>query len=161
MQEYLPTISKTAAACAGGLLAYLEPTLHYAMICLFAIFLDCLTAWQLERRVRRKRKINATAHFSSKKMSKIFSTMLQIFGVIVLSFLIDKYILTFADLYLANIVSGAFCMCQIWSVLENISSENEARWARLLQKVMVSKVARHLEIDITEKDLSSETDSKA
>ena len=43
--------------------------------------------------------------------------------------------------------AGGVIFWQGWSILENMSSCNGARWAKLLQNVMVDKTARHLDID--------------
>lgn len=158
------TIIRWATGILGGLVAYLQPTVPYGLICTLAILLDCLTAWQLCKRVRRKhygKSPSAVAYFTSKKMSKVFHTMLHIYLLIVLAYLVDTQIFTFVDMYLANIVAGAFCFCQIWSVLENESSENDARWAKILQKVMVDKAKRHLDIDLEDIDGKKETNRDA
>lgn len=81
----------------------------------------------------------------------MFYTLCIIYACTVLGWLIDTKMYPFVDLYLANFISGGFCLVQLLSVLENESSCNTARWAKVLQKVLVNKAARHL--DISEEDL--------
>lgn len=53
------------------------------------------------------------------------------------------------DMYLANIAAGAFCMVQVISILENESSCNDAKWGKVLQKILIDKTKRHLDIDLS------------
>lgn len=134
----------------GGLL---EPTIPFAGICIFAIILDCITAYRLGKRVKSLNKSTTVgeAKFRSKYARRMFYTLCIIYACTVLGWLIDTKIYPFVDLYLANFISGGFCLVQLLSVLENESSCNTARWAKVLQKVLVNKAARHL--DISEEDL--------
>ena len=45
-------------------------------------------------------------------------------------------------------IAFAFCMIQLVSVLENMSSCNNAKWAKLLQKILIDKTARHLDYNV-------------
>ena len=47
------------------------------------------------------------------------------------------------DMYLANMVAGSFCIYELWSILENESSENPKSWAKLLQKIMIDEASRY------------------
>lgn len=49
------------------------------------------------------------------------------------------------DLYLANMVAGSFCIYELWSILENESSESSRPWAKVLQKIMINKASRYIE----------------
>jgi hypothetical protein len=51
---------------------------------------------------------------------------------------------------LTNIVAGAVCFWQVWSMLENESSCNNARWAKIAQRILVDKTERHFDIDLRE-----------
>lgn len=133
----------------GAIWGLLEPTIPFAGICLFAILIDCLTAWRLGNRVKA---INPNAKeddakFKSKYARRMFYTVCVVYACTVLGWLIDTYIYPFVDLYLANFISGGFCLVQLLSVLENESSCNDARWAKVLQKVLVNKAARHLDVE--------------
>ncbi len=139
----------------GAVWGLLEPTIPFAGICLFAILVDCFTAYRLGKRVKTKNP-KATADegkFRSNYARRMFYTLCVVYACTVLGWLIDAYMYPFAELYLANFISGGFCLVQLLSILENESSCNEAGWAKALQKVLVNKAARHL--DISEDDLQN------
>lgn len=140
---------------AGALFGILEPTIPFAAICLLAIIVDCITAYRLGRRVKKLKPDAASddGKFRSSYARRMFYTLCVVYACTLLGWLIDTYIYTFVDLYLANFISGGFCLVQLVSILENESSCNNARWAKVLQKVLVNKAARHLEVD--ESDLVS------
>lgn len=141
--------SRVVLFLIGAVWGILEPTVPFAGICLFAILTDCYSAYRLGKRVQRQTQ-SATADeakFKSSYARRMFHTLCIVYACTVLGWLIDTYIYTFVDLYLANLISGGFCLVQLLSILENESSCNEAHWAKVLQKVLVNKAARHLEID--------------
>ncbi len=133
----------------GALFSMLKPTVPFALICIFAAFLDCISAWRLARRIKRLHPEipEDLIHdkFESDKLWNMFPKLALLYGVIILCHFIDQYIYPFLDLYLPNAIAGAFCFRELWSILENESSENPNSWAKLAQKVMVNKAARHIE----------------
>lgn len=133
----------------GALLSLLAPTVPFIAICGFAAVLDCLTAWRLARRVKRRHPEipDEQIHdkFESERMWGLFPKLLVLYGCIVLAHLIDVYIITSGDIPLPNFIAGAFCFYELWSILENESSENGHSWARFLQKIMVNKAERHID----------------
>ena len=162
MEEYIKLFfegifsygSRISLFIIGAFWGLLEPTIPFAGICIFAIILDCITAYRLGKRVKSLNKSTTVdeVKFRSKYARRMFYTLCIIYACTVLGWLIDTKIYPFVDLYLANFISGGFCLVQLLSVLENESSCNTARWAKVLQKVLVNKAARHL--DISEKDLT-------
>ena len=162
MEEYIKLFfegifsygSRISLFIIGAFWGLLEPTIPFAGICIFAIILDCITAYRLGKRVKSLNKSTTVdeAKFRSKYARRMFYTLCIIYACTVLGWLIDTKIYPFVDLYLANFISGGFCLVQLLSVLENESSCNTARWAKVLQKVLVNKAARHL--DISEKELT-------
>jgi hypothetical protein len=56
---------------------------------------------------------------------------------------------------LTKVAAGAICFWQLWSILENESSCNGAKWAKIMQKILVDKTSRHFDIDLS--DLQSES----
>ncbi len=130
----------------GGTIGGLTPMVPFALICLFAAVIDSISAWRLARRVK-KHYPNSKPHdkFESEKFFGIFSKMFILFSCIILAFLIDSYIFPMLDLILPNIVAGAFCFYEMWSILENESSENPRSWAKLLQKIMINKASKYVE----------------
>ena len=143
----------------GAVWGVVEPTIPFAGICMFAIVVDCITAYRLGKRVKKQRQERYPtsklpkddAKFKSSYARRMFYTLCIVYSCTVLGWLIDTHIYHFVNLYLANFISGGFCLVQLLSILENESSCNNARWAKVLQKVLVNKAARHL--DISEDDL--------
>ena len=165
MFEYIKAFFEGLFSCGSRLLLFLigavwgllEPTVPFAGICLFAILVDCFTAYRLGKRVK---KLNPKAKTDDGKVRssyarRMFYTLCVVYACTVLGWLIDTYMYPFVDLYIANFISGGFCLVQLLSILENESSCNEAGWAKVLQKVLVNKAARHL--DISEDDLQDLT----
>jgi hypothetical protein len=134
----------------GAVIAYLKPTFPFVLICTLAVLYDCYTAFRLSKRVAGKYPGANDGKFKTDYAKRIFSTILKIYSLIVLAFLIEKEIITFLELHLHNIIAGVFCLVQIWSILENESSENDSRWAKVLQKIMINKAKRHFDIDLSE-----------
>lgn len=147
----------------GIVIAWIEPTLPYLYICVFAIALDCLTAWRCNRRIynqyreaiKRNPKAKIDGKLKSHHMTKMISDMLVVFACILLAYHVDQTLLFhLGNLHLAQYVSAIFCVVQFVSILENESTSNNAAWARVLQKIVADKTERHLGIDI--KDLLNE-----
>lgn len=155
--ENLGRVGQYIFAILGGAVAILQPTMPLIFVSTLAVFADCITAWSLARRVKKVHGAN-DGYFKSEHFGRVITTLIKVYAIIVLAFLIDQYVLDFADLSLANIVAGAVCFWQIWSILENESSCNDARWAKIAQKIMVDKTERHFNIDLSE--LKSKEDGK-
>ena len=49
-----------------------------------------------------------------------------------------------------KLAAGLVIGWQVWSCLENISSCNGAKWAKLLQQVMIDKTERHFDVNIND-----------
>lgn len=133
----------------GGIIGLLQPTIPFALVCVFAIFLDSISAWRLAKRLKKKYK-HVPSHlihdkYESGKAFAMFNTLLIVYGVIVLGYCIDTIMFPFLDMKLPNFLSGAFCLYEILSILENESSENNQSWAKFLQKFLVNKASRHIE----------------
>ena len=152
MQTLLPSLTRWLAAAVGILWCWIEPTVPFVLICAFAVLIDCLTAWRLNRRIRKKySKEVADGKLKSSHMSKMISDLIIVFLCIILAYHVDISLLAHWDgIHLANY--AIFCLTQIVSILENESSCNGSTWAIALQKILADKTSRHLEIDITEFD---------
>lgn len=164
MQNYASSIinttgtmaCKTLFAFIGTLVAYIEPTFPFIIVCTLAVLADCITAWSLSRRVKKKLG-KSDGFFRSDHFGRVFVTLIKIYCVIILAFLIDTVIID-GKLALANIAAGAICFWQMWSILENESSCNDATWAKIAQRIMVDKTERHFNVDLHE--LKHEEDTK-
>jgi hypothetical protein len=157
IQSYLYDFGKALVGVAGGCVAMLQPTVPFIAICTLAVLMDCYTAWSLSRRVKKKYPGANDGKFKSHYAGRVFITMLKVYAIIVLAFLIDVYIFPDINMMLPNIISGAVCFWQIWSMLENESSCNDARWATIAQRIMIDKTERHFDVNLSELKKNSES----
>lgn len=141
----------------GAIVAFMQPTLPFIIICTAAVLGDMYTAWSLSRRVKKRHPGANDGKFKSCYAGKVFETLIKIYLLIILSYMIETFIFEGLPIRLANISAGAVCFWQVWSMLENESSCNSARWARVVQQVMVDKAERHFDIDLSELKKLSKT----
>lgn len=135
-----------------GCIGILEPTVNLVLLCLIFIIMDVYSAWDLGKRVKKKYNIDKQdfGKFSSEKAGYALDTLLKLIVLILGANIIDILLLP-TPINLANYFAVTFCGWELWSILENFSSENEKGWARLLQKIMVNKSKRLLDgLDIEE-----------
>jgi hypothetical protein len=121
------------------------------------IFADCYTAWSLSRRARKVHpdKVSEDGKkFKSKHFGVVISTIIKAYFLIVMAYFIQIYITDSIPIELTKVAAGAICFWQLWSILENESSCNDAKWAKVLQKILVDKTSRHFDIDLS--DLTSD-----
>lgn len=148
MQSLFYEVGKYVVGAIGGIIAMLAPTVPFIAICTIAVLMDCYTAWALSKRVKKKFPGANDGKFKSHYAGRVFLTLLKVYAVIVLSFLIDEHIFPAFPLLLPNIIAGAVCFWQMWSMLENESSCNDAKWAIVAQRIMVDKTERHFDLDL-------------
>ena len=147
---FLNTTSRWLFSIIGGAVALLHPTFPFILVCTLLVLADVYTAWSLSRRVKRKFPNANDGKFKSIYFGRIFMTLIKINVLIILSHLIETFIFEGMQIRLTNIAAGAVCFWQLWSMLENESSCSDERWAKMLQKVLVDKTARHFDIDLSE-----------
>lgn len=158
----LSYITKTIMAMLFAAVAVFENTMPFAFVLLFAIVIDCLSAYDLNRRLARQYPGKVSGKFQSNYAMKMALTFLQVYSVVVLLYLVDTILLAgVMDLKLSNIAASIFCGIQLWSILENLSSANGAGWARIAQKILVDKTKRHLNIDLDEKYINDTADDSS
>ena len=125
--ESMYSVSRWVGAAFGAIFAeFIEPSLPYMLICTVAIFFDVITAWQLGRRVAARYPEDA------ENQAKFFSS---------------KITADLGFLDVEKLVAGGVTFWQIISVLENESSCNDSKWARLVQRILIDKTSRHLDIN--------------
>lgn len=134
----------------GALVAFLYPTWPFILICTLAVMGDVYTAWSLSRRVKKVHPGANDGKFKSCYAGRVLETLIKIYLLIILAYLIEAFIFEGLPIKLTNIAAGAVCFWQVWSMLENESSCNNARWAKVAQSVMVDKAERHFDINLTE-----------
>ena len=146
----ISAIGKNLTGCFGAIVAFLHPTIPFILICTLAVLFDCFTAWSLSHRVKKKFPEAADGKFKSNYAGRVFVTLIKVYALVVLAFLIDTYIFPDLAMHLPNIVAGTVCFWQVWSMLENESSCNDAKWAKIAQRILVDKTERHFDIDLHE-----------
>lgn len=135
-------------AIVGAIIAWIEPMQAVMYVVFAALVADTITAFMLNRRVAQRYRGMSHGKLQSKRLLGLLKTLIEIYVVILLSYAIDKYCFPMLDLNLAYIVAFVFCMIQLVSILENISSCNDAKWAKLLQMVLIDKTSRHLDYNV-------------
>jgi hypothetical protein len=116
-------------------------------VVLFGFVFDCFTAYGLNRRMKQKGL--ATGKFSSVKFFKMIVRFIVCTAGILFCHLIDVHVLAdIQALHLANWLTLLICLGTAVSILENITTENDDPIALLIQKVLVSKAERHMEVDM-------------
>ena len=153
-------IVRALFALLGGILAYIEPLEEVMYVVFATIVVDVATAYLLNRRVADKYKGVSHGKIQSQRLKSLGRSVIGISVIILLLQGIDQYCFVMFDLKLPYIAASVFCMIQVVSILENMSSCNDAKWAKLLQKVLIDKTARHF--DMTASDFIKEVqDMKA
>ena len=146
----IPNYGRYCMSTFGALIALLQPTVPFIIICTIAILFDCYTAWSLSRRVKRKYPGANDGKFKSRYAGRVFVTLIKVYALTILAYLVQTFILEGLPIKLANIVAAAVCFWQFWSMLENESSCNDAKWAKIAQRILVDKTERHFDIDLSE-----------
>lgn len=146
----IPNYGRYCMSTFGALVALLQPTVPFIIICTIAILFDCYTAWSLSRRVKRKYPGANDGKFKSRYAGRVFVTLIKVYALTILAYLVQTFILEGLPIKLANIVAAAVCFWQVWSMLENESSCNDAKWAKIAQRILVDKTERHFDIDLSE-----------
>ena len=150
IQAIATQLSRIGFCVWGVLWAIVEPETPFLLICTLAVLFDAFTAWSLSRRVKKKFPAANDGKFKSSYFGRVVVTLIKVYALIILVALIETYILEELPVKLDNIVAGAVCFWQIWSMLENESSCNDAKWAKIAQRIMVDKTERHFDIDLQE-----------
>ena len=160
MQE-VSNICKAIWLAIGGAVGWLvdvfEPTFPLAIVMILFIVYDAVTAFQLDKRVRvahptqvKERKSKFRSYLFGKVVRETIPKRLVL---ILLAFLCEKYVCVHVNIPLSYIVTGVICFEQAWSILENESScrdENEGRFYKMLQRIMIDKTERHFDIELDE-----------
>ena len=130
-----------------------------AVLCFVLVIIDCITSWRLACRLKAQGK--SSGKFRSDKFGKaVIEMAIMIPIALLISFFVQLYIFEGSNFHLPQITAGVICFWQLWSILENMSSGGrDALWSKALQKIMIDKAERHLDIDLT--DLKQNTNEKS
>lgn len=151
--QFISEILRWVFTIIGAVIAMLQPALPYILICTLMILADCYTAWSLSRRAHKAhpQKVSKDGKkFKSKHFGEVLVTLLKSWVLIVMAYLLQSHITNGLPIDLTKVAAGAICFWQLWSILENESSCNGARWAKILQKILVDKTSRHFDINLDE-----------
>ena len=150
IHSILSLVGKHIMGVMGACVAMIRPTFPFILVCTLAVLAACYTAWSLSRRVKKRFPGANDGKFKSNYAGRVFITLIKVYSLTILVHLIDAMVFPEIALHLPQVVAGAVCFWQIWSMLENESSCNDAKWAKIAQRIMVDKTERHFDIDLHE-----------
>ena len=150
IHSILSLVGKHIMGVMGACVAMIRPTFPFILVCTLAVLADCYTAWSLSRRVKKRFPGANDGKFKSNYAGRVFVTLIKVYSLTILVHLIDAMVFPEIAFHLPQVVAGAVCFWQIWSMLENESSCNDAKWAKIAQRIMVDKTERHFDIDLHE-----------
>lgn len=134
----------------GGLLMAFETSINFFIPCLIAVILDVISAFFLGRRVHKKYPESSDGKFKSKYKIRIAVTMIVFWLCIILANYVDIAVRKETDSLAVRFAVGGLLFYEIWSCLENWSSENDEPIAKALQRIMVNKAERHLDVPLSD-----------
>ncbi len=166
-------ITKWLMLSVGGLVGWIvaefKPAFPLIVVAIIFIVYDAYTAYKLDRRAHAQypeRTRRHEAKFTSFAFGKVVKqTIPKRLWLIILAYIAEHWVFVHITLPLSYIITGIICFEQAWSVLENESScraDNEGRFYKFLQNIMIDKTARHFDIDTEKlKELKDEREDKA
>ena len=150
MDEIKNHLLQYLTSAIGGLLLAIGTSIDYFIPCLLAIVLDIFTAYMLSRRVHKKYPDNCEGKFKSEYKYRVMITLGVMFVVMLLAGYVDMKVRQSEDQLAVRFTMGAFLFYEAWSCLENWSSENDEPIAKALQRIMVNKAERHLDVPLSD-----------
>jgi hypothetical protein len=146
-----------AGGVAGWIFAEFKPTFPLIIVIIIFIVYDAWTAYVLDKRVHQRypdKTQRKKAKFTSFAFGKVVKeTIPKRLCLIFLAYLVEHWVFIHVNIPLSYIVTGVICFEQAWSILENESScrsEDESRFWKQLQKIMVDKTERHFDVTLDE-----------
>lgn len=141
----------------GWIIGEFKPTFPLIIVAIIFIVYDAWTAYCLDKRVHVKypdKTKREAAKFTSFAFGKVIrSTIPKRLWLILLAYMVEHWVFVHISIPLSYIVTGVICFEQAWSILENESScrsENESRFWKTLQRIMVDKTERHFDVKLDE-----------
>lgn len=141
----------------GWLVEILRPTFPLFVVAMAFICYDAWTAFQLDKRAKAKYPDRTTRHeakFTSFAFGKVVrKTIPERLIVILLAWMAETFVFVHVSIPLSYIATGIILFEQAWSAMENNSScrsEEDSRFWRMLQRIMVDKTARHFDTEFPE-----------
>ncbi len=141
----------------GWLVEEFHPTFPLIIVAIIFIIYDAWTAYQLDKRVHIKypdKVQRDKAKFNSFSFGKVVrQTIPKRLSLIFLAYLVEHWVFIHVEIPLSYIITGVICFEQAWSILENESScrsEEDSRFWKWLQKIMVDKTERHFDVHLAD-----------
>lgn len=155
------SIPKLIFALIGGAVGWIveefQPTFPLIIVTVIFIVYDAFTAYQLDKRVHEKypdKVQREKAKFNSFQFSHVIShTIPKRLALIFLAYLLEHWVFIHVEIPLSYVATGVICFEQLWSILENESScrsEEEGKFYKILQKIMVDKTERHFDVNLAD-----------
>lgn len=127
----------------GGIVVGINTAVPWMGFCFLLILIDVISAVHLSKRVKKAYPDSgASGKFESKYKTRVMWTIIVVFIAIILGNYIDLHLLDGGRTAESSVV-WIFIFYEVWSIVENWSSENNNKIARALQRVMVNKAERH------------------
>ena len=140
--------TRLLASTAGGILwSVAQPALPYAGLCTAMVLADTVTAWTLSRRVAARYGTEArrqgAGKIQSRRLGAMVVTLAKIYALLLLASATDHVLFPDGEVHVLRFCTGAVCLWQAVSVLENEASCSNAVWARIARRWLIDKVTRH------------------
>ena len=134
----------------AGAVAAIETSIDFFIPCFIAVILDVIAAYFLSKRVHKKYPDKSDGKFKSEYKNRILVTMIIAWLCIILAGYVDMNVRQAADGLAVRFSVAVFLFYELWSCCENWSSENDNKLARALQRIMVNKAERHLNVPLSD-----------
>lgn len=157
MNEVAKMIWSALGAAVGWVVGEFSPAFPLVVVMVVFICADAWTAWKLDKRAHKTYPDRAKRHeakFTSFAFGKVVTqTIPNRLALIFLAYLVEHWVAIHVTLPLSYVVTGVICFEQAWSMLENEAScrpDSESRFWRMLQRVLIDKTERHLDVTLDE-----------
>lgn len=134
----------------AGFIVAVETSIDFFVPCLIAVILDVVSAYALGRRVHKKYPDKSDGKFKSEYKWRIIATMIIAWLCIILASYVDVNVRHSDDGLAVRFAVAVFLFYELWSCLENWSSENDKPIAKAMQRIMVNKAERHLNVPLSD-----------
>ena len=134
----------------AGFIVAVGTSIDFFVPCLIAVILDVISAYALGRRVHKKYPDKSDGKFKSEYKCRILAAMIIAWLCIILASYVDVNVRHSDDGLAVRFAVAVFLFYELWSCLENWSSENDKPIAKAMQRIMVNKAERHLNVPLSD-----------
>lgn len=147
---FMQKLTQWITSIVAGLLIAVETSIDFFVPCFIAVILDVISAFFLGRRVHAKYPDKSDGKFKSEYKWRILATMIIAWLCIILASYVDINVRHSDDGLAVRFAVAVFLFYELWSCLENWSSENDKPIAKAMQRIMVNKAERHLNVPLSD-----------